>query len=122
MIARFWHPSRREADISRFDDGILLKLWSDELPFFVVDATEACKDTPANRRHLRTLAVDWCAHGVSWCDAKTRGGLPKRGVMRTVDLEIAIWIASAGSPDFHPLNNLYLRLEDERAAVRETSR
>jgi len=81
--------------------------WDDDITGQAWECT--APDTPHNRAHLRTLAIDWCAHGVSPCEARTPGGLPKRGAM---GLEAA-WQLPRGA--------MWLRLRDEREDVREVT-
>lgn len=123
MIARFWHPSRRTATLTRTALGRMCIRLSNGRAFTGV------RDTPTNRRHLRTLATDWCAHGISWCGAKTKGGLPKRGV--TIDTTSAVWASvwasseGGGRRDQRDLvfvPEVAGRLLAERAAVREVGR
>lgn len=116
MIYAHLHNDGREADLLAGRGPLILELWGwpDEADAWVIEAP----DTPHNRRHLRDLAIDWCAHGVGPCEATTAGGLPRRGVptMYTLLLEAAC------APTDRAIREAYellARHQRERAAVRE---
>ena len=134
MIVEFYHPSRRSAIVDGhgwWPDPFVLSLYVYDSRGRLVGRTPNIPDTPHNRRHLRTLAIDWCAHGVTWCEARTASGLPRRGV---TDFEPG-WVeyirrreASIGLPPFWKQRyggefmgacSLY---DDNRPAVREVQR
>lgn len=135
MKARFYHPSKRWALLVYDGEEMHLGLygwdacWED---WQRLVRSVIVPDTPHARRHLRTLAIDWCAHGVSPCEATTRSGLPKRGMDLGVVESDPGWVPFIRSrldnmsPTWWAKNRveflLAARLHDERAAVREVTR